>query len=135
MAKQEELNQQIANMRKLGMSEQEIVEVLKADEAIDHGAKLFELDPEKEKVSKEARKAGTRKAPVAYKLDNTDGKRSRKENATKAGIIAELVTLFTENSQFSIENIEILNKERQIGFNIGTERYEITLIQKRKPKN
>lgn len=135
MTRQEELNQQIANMRKLGMSEQEIAEVLKADEAIDHGTKLFELDPEKEKVSKEARKAGTRKTPTVYKLDNTDGKRSRKENATKAGIIAELVTLFTENSQFSIENIEILNKERQIGFNIGTERYEITLIQKRKPKN
>lgn len=126
---------QIEALKKLGLSDEEVAEVLEADNEIDHGAKLFDLPPEKEAVSKEARKFGVRKAPTVYKLDNTNGKRSRKENATKAGIIAEIVTFFTENSQFSIENLEILNKERQIGFNIGTERYEITLIQKRKPKS
>ena len=47
---------------------------------------------------------------------------------------AELATFLTENSQFSIENFEILNAERQISFKIGDETYEITLAQKRKPK-
>lgn len=134
MAK-EDIEKQVAAMRKQRMPEDEIQDVLKADAAIDRGEKLFELDPEKEKVSKSVRKMGTRKAPTVYQLDNTNGKRSRKENATKAGIIAEIAALLTENSQFSIQNLDILNKERQIGFNIGADRYEITLTLKRKPKN
>ena len=38
------------------------------------------------------------------------------------------------NSQFSVENIEITNKERQIAFKIGEDMFELTLVQKRKPK-
>jgi hypothetical protein len=31
--------------------------------------------------------------------------------------------------------VEILNKERQIGFKADGNAYELTLVQKRKPKN
>ena len=126
---------QIESMRKLGFTDEEIEDVIKADDAIDHGEKVdFDLDPEKEKEAKKYIKSGTRKAPVNYQLDNTGGKRNRKENPTKGAIIAELAKFLTENSENACENVEITNKERQIAFKIGENAYELTLIQKRKPK-
>ena len=127
---------QIEAMEKCGFSPEEIEDIIKSDEAIDKGEKVyFDLDPEKEKEAKKFAKAGTRKAPTVYKLDNADGKRSRKENPTKAGIIAEIAKFLAENSENACENVEITNKERQIAFKIGENCYEFTLVQKRKPKN
>ena len=127
---------QIEAMEKWGFSAEEIADIIKSDEAIDKDEKVyFDLDPEKEKEAKKFAKAGTRKAPTVYKLDNADGKRSRKENPTKAGIIAEIAKFLVENSENACENVEITNKERQIAFIIGENCYELTLVQKRKPKN
>ena len=127
---------QIEAMEKCGFSPEEIEDIIKSDEAIDKGERVyFDLDPEKEKEAKKFAKAGTRKAPTVYKLDNADGKRSRKENPTKAGIIAEIAKFLVENSENACENVEITNKERQIAFKIGENSYELTLVQKRKPKN
>ena len=127
---------QIEAMEKCGFSPEEIEDIIKSDEAIDKGEKVyFDLDPEKEKEAKKFAKAGTRKAPTVYKLDNAEGKRSRKENPTKAGIIAEIAKFLAENSENACENVEITNKERQIAFKIGENCYEFTLVQKRKPKN
>lgn len=127
---------QIEAMEKCGFSPEEIEDIIKSDEAIDKGERVyFDLDPEKEKEAKKFAKAGTRKAPTVYKLDNAEGKRSRKENPTKAGIIAEIAKFLAENSENACENVEITNKERQIAFKIGENCYEFTLVQKRKPKN
>ena len=126
---------QIEAMEKCGFSPKEIEDIIKSDEAIDKDEKVyFDLDPEKEKEAKKFAKAGTRKAPTVYKLDNADGKRSRKENPTKAGIIAEIAKFLEENSENACENVEITNKERQIAFQIGENSFELTLVQKRKPK-
>ena len=129
------MSKQIEALRKLGLTDAEIQQVLEDDKRIDKGEKLFELSAEQEKASKQARNSGTRKAPTVYKLDNADGKRSRKENPTKAGIIAEIAKFLVENSENACENVEITNKERQIAFKIGENCYELTLVQKRKPKN
>ena len=111
---------QIEAMRKMGLTEEEIADIVKSDEAIDKGEKVyFDLDPEKEKEAKKFAKAGTRKAPTVYKLDNAEGKRSRKENPTKAAIIAELAKFLTKTSENACEMVEITNKERQIAFKIG----------------
>ena len=127
---------QIEAMEKCGFSPEEIEDIIKSDEAIDKGERVyFDLDPEKEKEAKKFAKAGTRKAPTVYKLDNAEGKRSRKENPTKAGFIAEIAKFLAENSENACENVEITNKERQIAFKIGENCYEFTLVQKRKPKN
>ena len=127
---------QVEAMRKMGLSEEEIADIIKSDEAIDKGEKVyFDLSPEKEKEAKKFAKAGTRKTPTVYKLDNVEGKRSRKENPTKAAIIAELAKFLTETSENACEMVEITNKERQITFKIGENAYELTLVQKRKPKN
>ena len=120
---------QLEAMRKLGMTEEEIADVAKSDEAIDKGEKLFELTAEQEKASKQARNSGTRKAPTVYKLDNAEGKRSRKENPAKAGIIQYLFECLKD-----YDNVVITNKERQITFSISGNRYELTLVQKRNPK-
>ena len=127
---------QMEAMRKMGLSEEEIADIIKSDDAIDKGEKVyFDLSPEKEKEAKKFAKAGTRKAPTVYKLDNAEGKRSRKENPTKSAIIAELAKFLTENSENACEMVEITNKERQIAFKIGENAYELTLVQKRKPKS
>lgn len=62
-------------------------------------------------------------------------KKEKKTNPTKASIIAEIVQFLGEKSENAVENLQILNKERQISFTIGTETYELTLVQKRKAKN
>lgn len=120
-------------MRILNVSAEEAEKIIADDKAIDKGEKLFELTDEQKKVVKKMTNfdSKNRKKPMVLDLKQP---KSRKENATKSGIIAELVTFFSENSQFSVENLEILNKERQFTFKIGDETYEITLIQKRKPK-
>lgn len=125
---------QLEAFRKLGLTEDEIADVIKSDEAIERGTKQsFDLSAEKLKEARKYTKA--ERAPTVYKLDNEGGKRSRKENATKAGIVSEIFTFLTENCGFCIENAEITNKERQIAFESGGEKFELTLVQKRKPKN
>ena len=114
-------------MRILNCTEEEAKQVLADDKAIDQGKRMdFDLSVEEEKQAKKYANTGTRKATNTPKV--------RKENPTKSGIIAEIATFLMENGTFSIENVEILNKERQIGFKIGENAYELTLVQKRKPK-
>ena len=88
-------------------------------------------------MSKEEEKEAVKIAAVGQKTKPNYQwtKRERKANPTKGGIIAELAQFLTENSQFATENVEITNKERMIAFKIGEDNFEITLIQKRKPKN
>ena len=123
-------------MRILNVSTEEADEILKADKAIDRGERVpFDLSPEKEKLAKKFANVDTkkRKKPTVYNLD-AKGK-ARKENPTKASIIAELAKFLTENSENACEMVEITNKERQIAFKIGENAYELTLVQKRKPKS
>ena len=102
------------------------------DRKVDHNEKTeYDLPQDKIEIARKFAHTGTRKTPVGYKFP----KKERKPNATKAGIIAELFSFLRENSEFSTENVTILNKERQISFKIGEETYELTLVQKRKPKN
>ena len=118
-------------MAGLGCSADEAREIYAADCAIDKGEKMtFDLPPEKLKDAQKFAHTGTRKTPPAYKFT----KRERKPNATKAGIIGELAQFLSEKSEFSVENLEITNKERQISFKIGDDCFELTLVQKRKPK-
>lgn len=118
-------------MAGLKCSEDEAREIYEADCAIDKGEKMpFDITAEQQKVVKKMTQAD-RKKPTVYQFQ----KRERKENATKAGLIQEIHTFLNENCGFAIENCEITNKERMIAFECGGERFEITLVQKRKPKN
>lgn len=119
-------------MQNLGCDEQTARQVMADDKAIDRGERMsFDLDPEREKMAKKYANVRERKKPTVYKFDT----RKRKENPTKTTIIAALAGFLAENSEILCENVEILNKERQISLTVGENQYEITLVQKRKPKN
>lgn len=121
------MTEQVAKlMKNLGISEEEALQVIADDKAIDRGERMnFDLSKEEEKAAKKYANVGEktvktpRKAPV------------RKENTTKSAIIAEISAFLSEKGY---EMVEITNKERQIAFKVGENDYELTLVQKRKPK-
>ena len=118
-------------MHLLDCTEEEALDVIRTDEIIDKGGRTeYDLPIAEEKAALKIGRIDERKAKSA---DNKRGK-VRAENPTKSGIIAEIAEFLTEKSQFACENVEITNKERQIGFKIGENAYEFTLVQKRKPK-
>ena len=117
------MSKQIEALRKLGLTDAEIEEVLADDKRIDKGEKLFELTAEQEKASKQARKAD--RAPTVYKLDNTAGKRSKKANEVKAGLIELLSEVIKE--QPACNNLEIVNNEREFVFSWMGTKYKVVL--------
>lgn len=119
-------------MRILEVDEKQADEILAFDKAIDRGERTeYDLPPEQEKEAKKLANVRSHRTTGVYEFSQ----RKRKENPTKASIIAELVQFLAENSENACENVEILNKERQIAFKIGEQAYELTLVAKRKPKN
>ena len=113
-------------MKNLHCTEEEALQIIADDKAIDRGERMsFDLDKETEKMAKKYANTGTRKT------SGTKTERKRKENPTKATVIAELAQFLAENGY---EMVEITNKERQIAFKVGENAYELTLVQKRKPK-
>ena len=125
-------DKQMAAFRKLGYSDSQIEEMLEDDLAVDRGETLpWDLSKEEHKKAMKNANADEHKKPTVYKFD----KRERKENTPKRTIIAEIYQFLVENAQFSPENVQILNKERQISFDYADEKFEITLTQKRKPKS
>lgn len=117
-------------MEKLKISQEEAESLFQYDKAVDSGEKTeFDLSAEQQKVVSKMTRADRK--PTIYNLT----KRERKPNATKAGIIAALEVFLAETGEFAAENIEITNKERQIKFQSAGETFELTLVQKRKPKN
>ena len=119
-------------MRILGCTAEEADDIIATDKMIDQGQRTpYDLDPEREKMAKKFANAREKRKPTVYQFQ----KRERKANPTKGGIIAELAKFLEENSEFAVENVEITNKERQIAFKIGENAFELTLTQKRKPKN
>lgn len=136
-------NKQLMAMKKAGMTDAEIQQVLLDDRAVDRGQIMeWDLPPEEHKKAmkyansdekkKKTADSAEKKGKTTYNLDATGKK--KKENPTKANIIALLATILTENGDFSAENVEITNKERQIAFTVGENAFELTLVQKRKPK-
>lgn len=123
-------NQKEKIMRILNVSAQEADEIMAYDKAVDQGkATPYDLTKEQEKAVRKYRQADRK--PFVPKFTP----RERKPNATKGGLITELFGFLKENSEFAVKNVEITNKERQIAFAIGEDRFELTLVQKRRPKN
>ena len=121
----------LKRIKRLGVSDEEAQEILAYDKICSGPRKVttpYDLTPEQEKVARSYCKTGTRTRALNLP------KKERKVNATKVELIAHFASFLMENSTFSIENVVITNKERQISFTLGPETYELTLVQKRKPK-
>lgn len=112
------MSKQIEAMRKLGMSEAEIADVLESDKRIDRGEKLFELDPELEKGAKKARQADRK--PTVYNFQ----KRERKANNDKRTIINALDEALC---RIADQQTEITNAEREIIFHFNGVKYKVVL--------
>lgn len=110
----------------LGCTEQEAQDVIATDKKIDKGEKLFPLNPEEEKASKKARRA-----PTVYNFDTS--KRAKVENLVKRDLIQQLFQFLNSLNEV-ITNIQVVNPERIISFDVQGNTYEFTLVQKRKPK-
>lgn len=125
------LSQKEIIMQNLEVTEEQADEILAYDKAVDRGLPTeYDLPKEKEKQALKMANVGTKK-PTIYKFTQ----RKRKENPQKQEIIAEIFQFLNENASFQVENLEITNKERQIFFKSGENSFEITLTQKRKPKD
>lgn len=118
------------HMKVLDIPEAEAIQLVMDDKAVDKGEKLFELSAEQKKVAKKYAGTGTKKRTV-YKFDTA---KKKKENPVKQKIIAEIERFLNENSEICAEMVQIINAERQIFFQIGSNDYELTLVQKRKAK-
>lgn len=117
-------------MYNLKCTEEEAEEILAMDKEIDKGNRVyFDMSKEEEKEAKKFINVDTKKKPIIF--DNKP--RERKPNEEKGFLITSLND-FLENADIGIENLKITNKERQIAFSVGDNDYELTLVQKRKPK-
>lgn len=121
------MNEQIKRiMTGLNCDEQTAREIAETDKAIDRDTPMpFDLSPEKEKEAKKFANVREHKKPTVYEFT----KRERKVNTTKKGIIEYLAECFKD-----YENLAVVNAERQIKFSADGNDYELTLVQKRKPK-
>lgn len=119
---------QIEALRKLGLSEDEIADVIATDKEIDRGAKLFELAPELQ--------AGAKKARQADRTD-TPKPRERKPNEDRRFLIDALVWAMTTDIEQAGDNVlatdvEIINPEREFLFTYNGIKYKVVLSAPRK---
>ena len=101
-------------MTALGISREEALQVIADDDAIDHGEKLFELDPELAAGAKKARQVG-RKA-------GTPNKRERKEDTDKRFLIEQLV-----NALPDAQDLQVINPERELAFTYNGRKFKVVL--------
>ena len=110
-------------MKTLGCTREEAIDTIQADSDIDHGKRVsFDLSKEDEKRAKKYANCDTHKR-VKKTVE-------RKPDEEKEAIVAEIAEFFDKKSSFPTENVEIINKNRQIRFSIGENWYEITLVKK-----
>lgn len=124
-----ELEKQIEACRKLGMTDEEIQEMLDDDKAIDRSdtsSKIFdwELDPEEHKKAVKYANSDEKKQPKEKK------KPTRKADNVKR----EIIQLLFDCVDVNYKNAVIDNPEKYIKFTIGEDEYTISLIKHRKPK-
>ena len=116
------MSKQIEALRKLGLTDAEIEQVLADDKRIDRGEKLFELSDEQKQAEKKVRQAD--RTPTVYKFQ----KRERKQNTGKRAIMEHLEKAVGEIA----EEINLLNPEREMEFFIDGKKYKIVLSEPRK---
>ncbi len=100
-------------MRKVGMTEEEIADVLKCDKAIDRGENLFPLDPSLEAGAKKARRADRTDTPKK-------ANRERKEDAEKRKLILVLASAVGGD-------VHIVNPEREFEFTQAGRKFKVVL--------
>ena len=102
-------------MKALECTREEALEIIADDEAIDSGEKLFELTPEQEKASKQARQGPRKK-------NSKPIQRERKADNDKRYLINTL-----QQAVESCQDVVVTNPERQIDFVYNGRKFRIVL--------
>lgn len=110
---------QLEAMRKCGMTEAEIAEVLATDKEIDRGAKLFELPDELKAGAKKARQADRK--PTNYNFT----KRERKADNEKAFLVSSMVEVLENVADGG--TVDVANAEREFTFFYKSRKYKVVL--------
>jgi hypothetical protein len=111
------MNEQIEAMKRLGMSDAEIADVLESDKRIDKGEKLFELTAEQKQAEKKAKATGAR---TVYNFQ----KRERKADTGKRDLISALVGAV---APLADGEVEVTNIEREFVFTVDGRKYKVVL--------
>ena len=117
----ETLDPQVVALAKLGLSDEEIKQVLADDKRIDKGEKLFELSAEQEREAKKARNVG--RAPTAYKFT----KRERKPDEDKKVLCQTMIEALIEADMIDNSTLHIENIEREFLFKHNGRKYKVVL--------
>ena len=117
----ETLDPQIVALAKLGLTDEEIKQVLADDKRIDKGEKLFELSAEQEREAKKARNVG--RAPTAYKFT----KRERKPDEDKKVLCQTMIEALIEAGMIDNSTLHIENIEREFLFKHNGKKYKVVL--------
>ena len=117
----ETLDPQIVALAKLGLTDEEIKQVLADDKRIDKGEKLFELSAEQEQEAKKARNVG--RAPTAYKST----KRERKPDEDKKVLCQTMIEALIEAGMVDNSTLHIENIEREFLFKHNGKKYKVVL--------
>ena len=125
MSKGANAPKQIQAMRKMGMTEEEIADVLRTDKEIDQGADLFPLAKELQEGAKKARRADRTDTPKP---------RTREENVDKRRLVEFLknaleneINLSVTETDYIGTTVEIINPEREFLFTYKGKKYKVVL--------
>ena len=115
MSKGANAPKQIQAMRNIGMTDEEIADVLKADKAIDRGADLFPLAEELQAGAKKARRADRTDTPKP---------RTREPNIDRQYLLSLCFEILCDNID---GELEMVNPEREFLFTYNGIKYKVVL--------
>lgn len=123
------INKQVVHLMKtLGCTEAEAIQIIKDDEAIEKGEKLFEQTAEQKKATKQMASAGGGK-------HKEKAKRERKVDADKQTIIGVIHDgLERELVDWGLMTNLITKNESELILTYNENEYTVKLIKHRKPK-
>lgn len=105
----------------LGCSMSEALDIIQTDYRIDKGEKLFELSPEQKKAAKSATITTSGKA-------RKKTKRIKKSDNNKLSLMNNII----DSLNNCIQDINIINPEREITFMYNEKKYKLVLSVPRK---
>lgn len=109
------------NMEILQISREEAEQLIADDEAIDKGAKLFELTADQKQASKQARSTGTKTTNPA----TPRAKREKKADSEKGMLISAFSSALENLAE--VDKIDITNAEREIVFFCNGRKFKVVL--------
>lgn len=117
MALSKQDQEKFKNLLKLGLSEDEALQVIEDDKRIDRGEKLFELTEEQKANEKKARLTGE-------KATTKPTKREKKVDNQKQDIISTMVGSII--NVFGVR-VDVANEEREFAFELKGKKFKVVL--------